>query len=87
MTLRGKPEDFSLEHMSVQESIADLEKLTWKRKLRSRYLHLRYATKTQINLWILAREAKYENPKGGADEVSRLRKKLVIERRFLEKVG
>ena len=87
MKLRAKPEDISLEHMSLQESIEDLGRLTWRHKLRVRKLLLRYAIKKQINLWILAREAKYEDPKGGSDEVSRLRKKLVIERRFLEKVG
>jgi hypothetical protein len=80
-----KAEDISLEHMSVQESIDDLGKLTWKRKLRVRKLLLKYAIKKKINLWVLAREARYEDPKGGADEVSRLRKKLVIERVWLEK--
>jgi len=30
-----------------------------------------------------AREAKHEDSKGGANEVSRLREKLVIERTFL----
>jgi hypothetical protein len=82
-----KAENISLEHMSVQESIDDLGKLTWRRKLRWRKLRLKLAIKQQINLWILSREAKHEDPKGGADEVSRLRKKLVIERSFLEKVG
>jgi hypothetical protein len=82
-----KAEDISLEHMSVQEAIDDLGRLTWKRKLRVRKLRLKYAIKQQINLWILSREAKHEDPKGGANEVSRLREKLVIERRFLEKAN
>lgn len=74
-----KPEDISLEHMSVQEAIDDMRRITWRGRLRRRYRRLKYAAKTQINLWILRRESKHENPSNGAQEVIRLRKMLVVE--------
>lgn len=81
-----KPEEVSLEHMSVQEAIDNLGKASIRGRLRRRWRLAKYAVKKRINLWFLSHEAKHENPKGGAAEVARLRKMLVIERSYNEKV-
>jgi len=71
--------------MGVREAIDDLGKVSIKGRLRRRWRLAKYAVKKRINLWILSHEARHEDPKGGAEEVSRLRKTLVIERRYIEK--
>jgi hypothetical protein len=74
-----EPEAISLEHMSVQEYLAGRQKITWKGHLRWSYRLLKYAIKTQINKLILRHEALFENPRGGAQEVERLRKTLIVD--------
>jgi hypothetical protein len=76
----------SLEYMNHAEAMDwYCRPLSRWQKLRAVRFRLKYWIKTRINLRILAHEAKHEDPKGGADEVNRLREHLYIERRYLEK--
>lgn len=52
--------------------------LTRKQKLRVHWQRFKWWINTQITLWHLRREAQKDDPKGGAEEVARLRKILVI---------